>query len=271
MALASSVFQDRALPPGYGVRVILLSVIAKVRIRRGDGDVRSLLDESLALARRAGDLPSMHSSAVARAEAAWYAGRGTDIEGEVSSALDMALAAREPRAVGELSYWMWKAGRLGTPLDAAAAPCALEIQGDWKAAHAAWSELGLPYQAALALGGSSDVEHLRMSIAGLAKLGAKAAMAEVTQRMRALGATSIPRGPRPRTRENPAGLTAREMEILGLLAEGLRNPDIARRLFVSQKTVDHHVSAILAKLDVGTRADAAARARDLLPTARTGR
>ncbi|MGH7685517.1 MAG: response regulator transcription factor, partial [Candidatus Dormibacteria bacterium] len=71
--------------------------------------------------------------------------------------------------------------------------------------------------------------------------------------------------PRPRTRQNPAGLTAREMDILGLLSEGLRNPDIARRLFLSPKTVDHHVSAILGKLGVTSRSEAAARARDLVP------
>ena len=70
----------------------------------------------------------------------------------------------------------------------------------------------------------------------------------------------MPRGPRPSTRENPAGLTARELEVLALLVEGLRNAQIAERLVVSEKTVDHHVSAILRKLDVRTRAEAAAEA-----------
>ena len=119
---------------------------------------------------------------------------------------------------------------------------------DWKAAHALWSELGYPYEAA---------------IAALATLGAKPAIAEVTQRLRTLGATRIPRGPRPRTRRNPAGLTAREMDILSLVSKGLRNADIARQLFLSPKTVDHHVSAILAKLDVRSRSEAAAKAADL--------
>jgi DNA-binding NarL/FixJ family response regulator len=73
----------------------------------------------------------------------------------------------------------------------------------------------------------------------------------------------VPRGPRPRTRENPAGLTARELEVLGLLTEGLRNTEIAKRLVVSQKTVDHHVSAILRKLDARTRGEAAAQAARL--------
>ena len=73
----------------------------------------------------------------------------------------------------------------------------------------------------------------------------------------------MPRGPRPRTRENPAGLTARELEVLALLAEGLRNAQIAKRLVVSEKTVDHHVSAILRKLDVRSRGEAGAKAARL--------
>ena len=48
--------------------------------------------------------------------------------------------------------------------------------------------------------------------------------------------------------------------MLGLLTEGLRNADIATRLVVSEKTVDHHVSAILRKLDARTRGEAAAQA-----------
>jgi DNA-binding NarL/FixJ family response regulator len=82
----------------------------------------------------------------------------------------------------------------------------------------------------------------------------------VARRLRERGARGVPRGPRPATRENPAGLTARELEVLALVAGGLRNAQIAERLFLSEKTVDHHVSAILRKLDVRTRAQASADA-----------
>jgi DNA-binding NarL/FixJ family response regulator len=104
---------------------------------------------------------------------------------------------------------------------------------------------------------------LREALATFEQLGARPMAAGVAQRLRALGARRIPRGPRPSTRANPAGLTRRELEVLGLLAQGLRNPEIAARLFVSTKTVEHHVSAILAKLEAGTRVEAARMAENL--------
>jgi DNA-binding NarL/FixJ family response regulator len=79
----------------------------------------------------------------------------------------------------------------------------------------------------------------------------------------------LPRGPRPGTRQNPANLTRSQLRVLTLVAEGLTNAEIAGRLFLAPKTVEHHVSAILAKLDARSRVEAAVRARELgahLPT-----
>ncbi len=73
----------------------------------------------------------------------------------------------------------------------------------------------------------------------------------------------MPRGPRPSTRANPAGLTARQREVLVLLGAGATNGEIARQLFLTPKTVEHHVGAVLAKLGVAGRAEAAERAREL--------
>jgi DNA-binding NarL/FixJ family response regulator len=136
-----------------------------------------------------------------------------------------------------------------------AEPFALEIAGDWQGAAARWTQIGCPYEQALALSeGGADAQ--RQAVALFEQLGAQPAAARVRQRMRAQGRTGIPRGPRPTTRANQAGLTSREVEVLRLLAEGLSNAEIAHRLSTSPKTVDHQVSAVLAKLQVHSRLQA---------------
>src|SRR4029077_16659077 len=135
-----------------------------------------------------------------------------------------------------------------------------QIAGDPARAAALWTELGSPYEAALALADSDDDDLAPRRLHALQPLGARPAAAIVARRLRERGARSLPRGPRPSTQANPAGLTARELEVPPLVADGLRNPQSAERLVLSQKTVDHHVSAILRKLDVRTRGEAAAAA-----------
>ncbi len=122
---------------------------------------------------------------------------------------------------------------------------------------------GVPYEHALALADADDEATVRRGLEELQGLGARPAAAIVARRLRERGAHGLPRGPRPGTLQNPAGLTARELEILALVAQGLRNTDIAKQLFLSQKTVAHHVSAILRKLEVRTRGEAGAAAMRL--------
>lgn len=144
-----------------------------------------------------------------------------------------------------------------------AKPFALQMTGDCVRAAELWAEIGCPYEAALALGDADDEGALRQALGELQEMGATLAAAIVARRLRERGARGLPRGPRPATRQNPAGLTARELEVLELVAQGLRNADIAERLFLSEKTVGHHVSAILRKLDVRTRGEAGAEATRL--------
>ena len=108
--------------------------------------------------------------------------------------------------------------------------------------------------------GSPDEAALRQALAALDDLDAQATAAAARRRMKSLGIRAIPRGPRPATRAAPAGLTAREREVLALLSEGLPDREISRRLFISERTVHHHVSAVLAKIGVSSRTAAAREA-----------
>jgi DNA-binding CsgD family transcriptional regulator len=141
-------------------------------------------------------------------------------------------------------------------------PAEAELAGDLVAAAASWSDLGCPYEAALALAQAEEEESLRRALAELQRLGATVPARLVARRLRARGVRTIPRGPYRAARENPAGLTARELEVLALLTQPLQNADIAHRLVLSPRTVDHHVSKILAKLGAHTRAEAVAVARE---------
>ena len=137
-----------------------------------------------------------------------------------------------------------------------AEPYRLLLDGDLVGAAHAWTRLGCPYDAAMALTDASDEEALREALRIVTRMGAQPAARIIRQRLRALGARSIPAGPHAATRERPFGLTRRECEVLDLICAELTNAEIAAKLFISAKTVDHHVSAILAKLGVPTRSAA---------------
>jgi DNA-binding CsgD family transcriptional regulator len=176
----------------------------------------------------------------------------------------LALAADRGAGwvVGELA-WLRRLAGLPAGAERAAGPYALQLAGDLAAAAARWDEFGCPYDAALALAEADDEDALRRAYDELQRLGARPAAAIVARRLRERGARDIPRGPRAATHANPGQLTRRETEVVGLLAEGLRNAEIAERLFLSPRTVDHHVSAILRKLGVETRGQATAAAKRL--------
>jgi DNA-binding CsgD family transcriptional regulator len=244
------------VPRGWAL--VTLGLLAA---RRGEAGGAAPLAEAHALAQAAGELQRIGPVAAARAEVAWLAGDEAGVAEATDAALALALARGWPWVVGELACWRRRAGMHDElPDGAAAEPYRLAIAGECERAAALLRQGGRSYEAALSLADSHDPLVVRQSIDELTRLGARTAAAIVARGLRRRGVSSIPRGPRRRTRENPAGLTPRELEVLVLLVEGLRNAQIAQRLVVSGKTVDHHVSAVLRKLGVHSRADAAAEA-----------
>jgi DNA-binding CsgD family transcriptional regulator/tetratricopeptide (TPR) repeat protein len=242
-------------------RIPALRTLGHLRIRRGDPDASGPLQEARELA---GPRPQLQRSgmlAAVCAEAAWLAGDRDGVVSEVQPVYELARRRRDPRMNGELAAWLWRVGALREQPTDIAEPYALEITGDWRGAASVWKALGCPYEHASVLAWYGTEPDQRQALTVLEQLGAAPAAQSLRRQMRAQGIRRIPRGSRTSTRRNPLGLTRREAEILGLLSEGLRNSTIAKRLFVSTKTVEHHISAILGKLGVATRAKAIAVTR----------
>ena len=237
-------------------RITALIALGRVRARRGDPGAEEALDEALELATAGGHLQRLGHIHAARAEAAWLAGDAERTGVEARAVYDLALEKRHLWFAGELAYWQWKSGLVEGAPDWVAEPYRRQLVGDTRGAAEAWLAHDCPYEAARALaeGGEHD---LREAHGEFERLGARPAADHARRELRARGA-AIPRGPRPSTRANPAELTTRELEVLSLVAEGLRNAEIADRLVLSTRTVDHHVSSILRKLQVRTRGEAVA-------------
>jgi DNA-binding CsgD family transcriptional regulator/tetratricopeptide (TPR) repeat protein len=240
-------------------RITGLVVLGLVRARRGDPGHRELHDEAWSLAEPTDDLFRMGRVVAARAEVAWLAGDRDAVGAITDYSLGLALERTDRNVIGELGVWRRRAG-IDEDLSGAPEPHAAELAGDWAQAAALWSDAGCRYEAALALAGADEEEPLRQALAGLQLLGARPAASIVARKLRELGVRGVTRGPRPSTSANTAALTARELEVLRLLADGLRNTAIGERLFLSRRTVEHHVSAILAKLGAQSRGEAVAEA-----------
>lgn len=239
-------------------RIMALLALGRFRTRRGDPGASDTLDEALELALPTGHLQRIAPVRAARAELAWYQGNHNDLVAEAQANYDMALQYDHPWFAGELAFWLWRGGRLHEVPAAVAEPFAAQIAGDAARAADLWQQHGCPYEEAIALSDSAEEDDLLRAIEALIELEAQPAIAMVQQKLRQMGSSKIPRGPRKSTRTNPAGLTNREFEILELVAEDLTNSQIADRLFISPKTVENHVTTILSKLNVQSRQDAAA-------------
>lgn len=242
-----------------------LTVLARLHCRRGQTDGAELLEQAWTGALATAELQRIAPVAVARAEAAWLRQDPAAIPSAIGPARALVEPGRwQPWVSDEICFWLRQGGEEVPLAVDAVGPYAHLLRGDWAAAAEAWAEVGCPFEQAAALAGGDTAAQV-MALEIFDRLGARPAAARVRRGLRAAGERHVPRGPRPRTRANPAGLTGRQAEVARLLSAGLGNAEIAERLFLSPRTVEHHVSAILTKLGVSGREEAAReiRRRDL--------
>lgn len=261
---ATEAADDIARGEGEAIsRVMALLALGRLRARHGDSGARQALDEALALAEAAGTLQRLGPVRAARAEEAWLAGDAERAAREAEAVYELAVQHRHAWLVGELGCWLRRCGAAVALPEWAAAPFRLDAKGAGDAegaaaAATAWRELGCPYEEARSLAAGGSEEGLKRALAIFETLGAHPDAAAAATRLRELGAKAVPRGPRRKTRSHPAGLTPRQSQVLGLLARGLSNRELAEELHISTKTAGNHVSAVLAKLGVKRRAEAVA-------------
>ncbi len=239
------------------------ATLAKLEVRRGDRAAAETVNTAWEMALPTGELQRIAPVATARAELAWLSGHDGEIAAAVTDAYELAKEAKQPWVTDELAFWMWRSGTEVKSLEVGDTPYGSQMHGRWEEAADRWDRLGCPYEAAVARCDSTEPASLLAALEIFDELGAAPAAALVRRSLRDLGVQGVPRGPRRETRANPAGLTPRQVDVLKLVAEGLTNAEIGEALFVSPKTVDHHVSAVLAKLGVSSRLEAGAAALEM--------
>lgn len=241
-------------------------VLGRLQTRRGQPDAQLTIDRTWLLAEATGEMQNLLPVAAAYAEYLWVMGENTpSLVERFGEALDEGIRLGSSWPTGDLAFWLWKLGELPQAPDGIAEPYRLMIEGEFSAAAELWSTIGCPYERAITLAQGDRATQLE-ALDILEGLGAVAVAAKLRKALIDQG-VPVPRGRGRKTRAHPVGLTSRQAEVLELLDEALSNTEIADRLFVSPRTVEHHVSAVLRKLDASTReqAVASARAKGLLP------
>jgi ATP/maltotriose-dependent transcriptional regulator MalT len=250
-------------------QILARTLLAELAVRRGDDDAEARLRDVAERADRTDELQRIEP--VLELEIEWALTRGAPLPlARVGRAVALARATRYARwGGGRLAAWAAVAGRDTGHTGVAAPAHAAMAAGDWRAAADAFGEVGWGYDRALMLSLLDDRAALGEALETARVLGARPLADRAAGRMRALG-LAVPHGRRSSTRANPAGLTDRQTEVLRLVADGLSNAEIAERLVLSPRTAEHHVAAVLARLGVASRREAARRAAELLPRPAAG-
>ena len=258
-ATARSVLDD----PAAGIhKVIAASALARILARTGREAI-DLAGDAWEQARRSKEPQFLSPAGSVLVELNWL-GTSLDrkLKQEIVDFYNRHITSPAPiRVLSELAFWLSATGEIDEVPKTALEPFVLLDRGQWREAAAFWEEREIPYETALCLT-FGDIGAKLEALTILDRLGATPLATKVRSELKSAGVKGIPRRPRPATRQSPLGLTQRQTDVLELLSEDLTNAEIADRLFISTRTVDHHVAAILNKLGASNRSDAVAKARE---------
>ena len=233
-----------------------LALLGRILARRGDPEAKELIDRAWTIAAATGEDQKMAVAAAARIEHRWLEDDPAAVRKMAAELLPLAERTSHRYLRGEVLRLLRRTGAAVEPVDDIPAPFAAGVKGHWQEAARLWERAGNPYQQALELTDAPDPAVVAQGLGILDGLGAVAAGNVVRRRLHRGGMRGLPRGPRATTKRNPGQLTNRQLEIVALLADGCTNAEIAARLYVSRRTVDNHVAAILVRLGISSRRDA---------------
>ena len=260
LSIVTDLLKNENQPPI--IRIHALSVGATVRMRKGETDILPALLEAKDKAFVTREPQRILPVLIACLEYEWITGKAFVDDSSINYAITLIENAGNTFDKSQFAFWLLKARNQEISLNESLEGFHVDSEKTALKASALWKQLGCPYEQALTLFYGTEAQK-RMAIDIVDKLGASAVYEKMKFEMRASGIRSIPRGIRKSTKSNPANLTERELGILLLLKDGFHNKEIAAKLFISPKTVDHHISSIFFKLDVNSRTKAVQEAARL--------
>ncbi len=250
---------DNLLPV---IRIVVLTVLATIKMRRGEEDALPLVLQAQKAALDTMELQRIMPALSASLEYEWLTGKHIVETEALDQTINMIRQLEKVSKRNKFYYWLQKTRKNYLPVEERYEGFEITNAAMARKEASIWEKAGCPYERALNLFEGNE-EDKREAISIVQGMGAHAVYEKMKFEMRASGIKSIPRGIRKTTQSNPALLTGRELDVLQLLKEGMQNKEIAAKLFISAKTVDHHISSIFLKLDVNSRTKAVQEAIQL--------
>jgi DNA-binding CsgD family transcriptional regulator len=258
---AASILENLVSNPSQvgSVKIAALAALAIIKIRKGEEDALIYLIEAKQLALKTNEHHRIIPVMIAELQYEWLTGKQRITEEELKLSNDLIQRVENIFLNSEFSFWLQKVRKKDLRLPELYEPYKLLKEGKCRLAAAYWETKDCPFEKAFALYAGNE-EDKKNALLIFQQIGADAVYEKIKMEMRADGIKKIPRGLRESTKTNPAQLTNRELDVLHLLQKGIQNKEIAGTLFISPKTADHHISNILFKLEVKSRAMAVAEA-----------